>query len=56
MTWNDHPEAQALAQGRDAKPRDARARRRAAREEASSRCNVYMLATTRNNYRNLPIG
>ena len=38
MTWNDHPEAQALAQRRGAKPqrRDARARRRAAREEASS--------------------
>jgi hypothetical protein len=36
MTWNDHPEAQALAQARGAKPRDARARRRAAREEASS--------------------
>ena len=39
MTWNDHPEAQALAQRRHAKtPRrcDARARLRAAREEASS--------------------
>ena len=36
MTWNDHPEAQALAQRRGTKPRDARARRRAAREEASS--------------------
>ena len=69
MTWNDHPEAQALAQRRGAKPRDARARRRAAREEASSttptaktaarrpwRCNDYLLATSRNDSRNLPIG
>jgi hypothetical protein len=46
MTWDDHPE-EALAQQRGAKPRrrDARARRLAAREEASSTTPTPTAAT-----------